>query len=398
MLIAALEAEVATFIEAHVEEKDESGHRYVVRNGRLPSREVMTCAGPIEVAQPRVRDRRGKDDPESVQFSSKILPRYLRKSRSISDVIPWLYLKGISTGGFQEALQSLLGEDAKGFSASTISRLTAAWAEEHEAWAKRDLHGKRYVYLWADGIHFNIRVEGGRQCIIVVMGATDEGKKELVGIIDGERESEQSWRELLIELKSRGLERAPEIAVGDGALGFWQALSKVFPETRHQGCWVHKTANVLNKLPKSMHPAAQDDLHQIWMAPTRKEALAAWAIFVENYEAKYPKATRCLLKDHEELLAFYDFPSKRALGAPEDDEPDRVHLRDSPPSASTNKGLGDPSRVPGDGLQAGAVRRAVLAAAERPSAAAPPDRRRRLRGRTTGREERRLIRKLEHNS
>lgn len=308
MLMTALQAEVDAYLEAHADERDEAGRRFVVRNGTLPKREILTGAGPLEIEQPRVRDRRGVDHPEATKFTSAVLPRYLRKSRSIAELLPWLYLKGISTGGFQEALQALLGEDVKGLSPSTISRLTASWADDHEAWSQSDLSGKRYVYLWADGIHFNIRVEGGHQCILVVMGATDDGKKELVGILDGERESEQSWRELLLDLKQRGLERAPKVAVGDGALGFWTALSKVFPDTRHQRCWVHKTANILNKLPKKAQPAAKDAIHQIWMASTRKEALEAWDLFVAKYEAKYPKAVACLVKDQDELLAFYDFP------------------------------------------------------------------------------------------
>ena len=324
MLATMLEAEVDAFVEEHTVARDENGHRQVVRNGRLPSREVMTTSGPIEVAQPRVRDRRGVDDKDAVRFTSKILPPYLRKSRAMSDLIPWLYLNGISTGGFQEALQVLVGEDSVGLSPSTISRLTASWADEHETWSRRDLSSKNYVYMWADGIHFNIRLEGGHQCILVIIGATADGEKELVGIVDGERESEQSWKELLVDLKARGLACAPKVAVGDGALGFWAALRKAFPETAEQRCWVHKTANVLNRLPKKLHPGAKDAIHQIWMAETRKDAHAAWDLFAAKYGDKYPKAVECLEKDKDALLAFYDFPCEHW-----------VHLRTTNPIEST---------------------------------------------------------------
>ena len=324
MLVTALEAEVDAFVREHADDRDEGGRRHVVRNGRLPKREIATGAGTIEVEQPRVRDRRGVEHEDAVQFRSKILPPYLRKSKSMTELIPWLYLKGISTGGFQEALQALVGDEAAGFSASTVSRLTAAWADEHEAWSKRDLRSKRYVYIWADGIHFNVRVEGGSQCILVVLGATDDGRKELIGIMDGERESEQSWKELLLDLKARGLTDEPKIAIGDGALGFWAALRKVFPSTREQRCWVHKTANVLNKLPKKIQPHAKDALHQIWMAETREHANEAFDLFVEKYGGKYPKAAECLEKDKDALLAFYDFPCEHW-----------VHLRTTNPIEST---------------------------------------------------------------
>ena len=228
----------------------------------------------------------------------------------MNELIPWLYLRGISTGGFQDALEALVGPEAKGLSPSAVTRLTTKWTEEHETWSCRDLSAKEYVYLWADGIHFNIRLEEDRQCILVLMGATKSGEKELIGILDGYRESEQSWTELLVSLKSRGLSIEPKLAVGDGALGFWAALRKVFSETREQRCWVHKTANVLNKLPQSIQTKAKADLHEIWMAETKEKALKAFDTFTAKYEAKYPGAVKCLSKDKDVLLTFYDFPAE----------------------------------------------------------------------------------------
>ena len=253
---------------------------------------------------PRVRDRGGE-----LRFTSSILPPYLRRTKTMEELLPWLYLKGISTGGFAEALAALLGRDAPGLSAGTISRLKAVWQDEHAQWEKRSLAHKRFAYLWVDGIHFGVRMEAANQCILVVMGATAEGKKELVALTDGFRESEQSWKEVLLDMKRRGLTHDPQLAIGDGALGFWKALPQVYGSTREQRCWVHKTANVLNKLPKHLQPKAKSDLHQIWMAATRDEAHRAYAAFVETYEAKYPKAAECLAKDRDALLAFYDFPA-----------------------------------------------------------------------------------------
>lgn len=324
MLKTALEAEVAAFVSRFEDVVDENGHRQVVRNGHLPEREVMTGAGQLKVAQPRVRDRRGADDANAITFTSKILPPYLRRSKTMDELLPWLYLRGISTGDFQQALEALVGPDAKGLSAATITRLTSAWADEQEAWSRRDLTGKEYVYFWADGVYFNIRLEEERQCILLLMGATNDGRKELIGLLDGYRESEQSWRELMTDLKARGLKAAPKVAVGDGALGFWAALRKVFPTTREQRCWVHKTANVLNKLPRSIQSKAKSDLHQIWMAETRAEAEKAFDTFIEKYEAKFPKAVACLVKDRDVLLTFYDFPAEHWL-----------HLRTTNPIEST---------------------------------------------------------------
>ena len=312
MLQQALEAEVQEFLEQHQERRDNNGKRLVVRNGHKPSRKVVTGAGALEVQQPRVRDNSPNKDGR-VQFNSAILPPYLRRSKAIEEFIPWLYLKGISTGDFSEALAKLLGEQAKGLSPNVIVRLKDQWTAEYEEWNRRDLTGKQYVYIWADGIHVNVRLEdteNKRQCMLVVMGATADGHKELIAVMDGYRESEQSWKELLIDLQQRGLTLAPQVATGDGALGFWAALRKVYPQTREQRCWVHKTANVLNKMPKSVQPRAKEALHEIWMAETRDAANKAFDRFLEKYGAKYEGACECLKKDRAELLTFYDFPAE----------------------------------------------------------------------------------------
>jgi putative transposase len=305
LLAQAIEAEVAEFLARHADRRDAGGRKRVVRNGYLPDRTIQTGIGDVAVKAPRVRDRAGQ-----LRFSSSILPPYLRRTKTIEELLPWLYLKGISTGGFSEALAALLGRDAPGLSAGTISRLKAVWQDEHAHWDKRSLAHKRYVYLWVDGIHFGVRLEEANQCILVVMGATAEGQKELVALSDGFRESEQSWKALLLDLKRRGLKIDPKLAIGDGALGFWKALPQVFGSTREQRCWVHKTANVLNKLPQHLQAKAKSDLHQIWMAETREDAQHAFATFVEVYEPKYPKAAQCLAKDKAPLLNFYDFPAE----------------------------------------------------------------------------------------
>jgi transposase-like protein len=322
LLAQAVHAEVDAYLDAHIHLRDEAGRRQVVRNGSLPQRAILTGVGPVEVKQPRVQDRRPAGQRE--KFTSAILPPYLRKARSIEELIPWLYLKGLSTGDFSEALAALLGPQAKGLSATTITRLKAVWAEEYQAWSKRSLAGKHYVYVWADGVHFNIRLEDDRQCILALMGATADGRKELIALADGYRESEESWKALLLDCQARGLTTAPLLATGDGALGFWKALRKVFPATREQRCWVHKTANVLDKMAKGQQPRAKSMLHDIWQAATRAEAERGFDLFVATYEAKYAKATGCLAKDREELLAFYDFPAEHW-----------VHLRTTNPIEST---------------------------------------------------------------
>ncbi len=312
MLQTAIDEEVSDFIARHMDKTDEQGRRLVVRNGHLNPRDILTGAGPLTMQQPRVRDN-SPDKASRVRFSSSILPTYLRRSQSIDELIPWLYLKGISTGDFQEALQSLLGENAPSLSANVIQRLKEQWGEEYDQWNKRDLSDKHYVYIWADGIHANVRLEDDankRQCLLVVMGATAEGRKELIAIADGYRESEQSWHELLMDLKKRGLKQAPRLAVGDGALGFWAALRKIFGETAEQRCWFHKTGNVLNRMPKRVQPKAKADIHEIWMAETREDANKAFDHFLEKYGAKYEGACTCLQKDRDVLLTFYDFPAE----------------------------------------------------------------------------------------
>jgi len=319
MLARAIEAEVAEFLERYRFDMDQAGRARMVRNGYLPERTIQTGLGEVGIKAPRVRDRASK-----IRFASAILPPYLRRTKTIEELLPWLYLKGISTGDFSEALASLLGRDAPGLAAATISRLKAVWQDEHAQWERRDLTNKQYVYWWVDGIHFGVRLEAANQCILVIIGATAEGKKELVSLTDGFRESEQSWKEVLLDLKHRGLTIDPKLAVGDGALGFWKALPQVFGETRIQRCWVHKTANVLNKLPKHLQPKAKSDLHQIWMAHTRENARLAFDLFVQTYQPKYPKAAECLNKDKDALLTFYDFPAEHW-----------IHLRTTNPIEST---------------------------------------------------------------
>jgi transposase-like protein len=312
MLQEAINAEVESFIDRHRDRCDEQGRRLVIKNGSLPPRKILTGAGPIEVTQGRVRDN-SPDRESRVQFTPSVLPAYLRRTDAIEELIPWLYLKGISTGDFGEALQALVGERAKGLSPNVIVRLKEQWGDEYDAWGRRDLTGKHYVYIWADGIYAKVRLEDDankKQCLLVLMGATADGKKELIAVLDGYRESKQSWRELLLDLKNRGLASAPKIAVGDGALGFWAALREVFPQTREQRCWVHKTANVLNKMPKSLQPKAKANLHEIWQAETKADADKAFDEFTEKYQAKYAAACECLTKDREVLLTFYDFPAE----------------------------------------------------------------------------------------
>jgi len=310
MLAQAVEAEVEAFLAAHAGLADDQGHRRLVRNGHAPARSIQTGIGPIEVRRPRVRDR-GDGGSEPIRFSSAILPPYLRRTRNIEELLPWLYLKGVSTGQFAEALAALLGPGAPGLSAATVRRLTEAWQEEHARWRGRDLSARRYVYLWADGVYFTPRLDHERQCLLVLIGADAGGRKELLAVEDGFRESAQSWRELLLRLRDEnGLALGPDLATGDGALGFWQALHEVWPKTRQQRCWVHKTANVLNALPKSVHGKAKQDLHAIYEAQNRKEAEAALGRFVAKYGPKYDKAVACLAKDRDALLAFYAVPAE----------------------------------------------------------------------------------------
>ena len=331
MIAQALEEEVKEYLEKHALALDDAGHRMVVRNGHKPERRIITGVGPVAVIQPRVDDRRIDPEGRRERFTSQLLPPYLRRAKSVDELVPWLYLKGISTGDMSESLASLLGTspgESGGLSAANVVRLKALWTREHETWCKRSLAGKRYVYFWVDGIHFNIRLEDERQCILVIIGATADGTKELVAVHDGTRESEQSWKEVLLDLKSRGLEQGPELAAGDGALGFWKALPQVFGQTRVQRCWVHKTANVLNYLPRGLQSKAKGMIHEIWMAETRAKADKAFDLFVATYQAKYPKAADCLSKDREALLTFYDFPAEHWS-----------HIRTTNPIESTFAGV-----------------------------------------------------------
>ncbi|WP_299205399.1 IS256 family transposase [uncultured Amphritea sp.] len=319
LIAQAVEAELQVLLEQHAEHRLPDGRKAVVRNGYLPERTVQTGIGDVEIKVPKVRDRSGS----GVRFNSTLLPPYLKRARSIEELLPWLYLKGVSTGDYQDALSALLGDQAKGLSANTISRLKQHWIDEHRSWCQRDLSQKRYVYWWADGIYSNVRMDN-RLCLLVIIGVTEHGHKELVAVEDGFRESEDSWSELLLGLRERGLTTSPKLAVGDGALGFWKALAKCYPDTRHQRCWVHKTANIMSALPKSVQPKVKAALHDIWMAETQDDAHKAFDRALVRFESKYPGAMERLRKDREELLAFYDFPAEHW-----------VHIRTTNPIEST---------------------------------------------------------------
>src|SRR6267142_20172 len=309
LLAQAVEAEVAEALGAYAHLSTDDGRQRLVRHGHMPERTIQTGIGPVAVRQPRVRDR-GAAGGQRIRFSSTLLPPYARRTKSLDTLLPILYLRGISTGDMQEALAALLGKNAPNLSPAVLARLKAGWQEEFEHWKQRDLSARRYVYIWADGVYLQARMEPDKQCLLVLIGATPEGRKELIGFQTGYRESTQSWRELLVDLKARGLAVPPELAIGDGALGFWKALDEEFSATRQQRCWVHKTMNVLNKLPKSVQPKAKADLKEIWMAEGRVNAEKAFDRFIAKYEAKYDKAAACLAKDRQALLAFYDFPAE----------------------------------------------------------------------------------------
>lgn len=318
LISQAVEAELAEMLDLH-NCKLEDGRASLVRNGYLPERTIQTGIGEVDIKVPKVRDRTG----QGVKFNSSLLPPYLRRTKNIEELIPWLYLKGISTGGFQEALSALLGDGAKGLSSNTVCRLKADWIKQHQDWRQRDLSQKKYAYFWADGIYSNVRMDN-RLCLLVIIGVTEHGIKELVAVEDGFRESSSSWEELLVKLKQKGLNQGPKLATGDGAMGFWNALSKIYPDCKHQRCWVHKTANVLNKVPKSIQPKVKQSIYDIWMTETKDKAEKAFDNTLECYDAKYPKAMECLRKDREELLAFYDFPAEHW-----------VHIRTTNPIEST---------------------------------------------------------------
>ena len=304
LLHEAVAAELAEYLSQYQAERDAGGRRCVVRNGYLPARTLLTGLGEVPIQVPKTRDRRGRGR----HFTSVLLPPYIKRTASMEGVLPWLYLKGVSTGDMSAALAALLGEQARGLSAGTVSRLKRVWEQEYQAWCVRDLRGRRYVYVWVDGIYFNVRGEDARQCLLVVIGVDELGRKELLAVEDGYRESKQSWREVLLDLKARRF-TPPSLATGDGALGFWAALGELYPTTRTQRCWVHKTANVLNKLPKGLQAKAKQGLQAIWMAESRAAATTAFDRFIHTYEDKYPKATACLASDREALLTFYDFPA-----------------------------------------------------------------------------------------
>ena len=310
LLAQAIEAEAEAFLAAMTGVPLPDGRERLVRHGHGPERQVQTGIGPVAVRRVKLRDRGAGEAAERIRFTSSILPRWARRTPSLDALLPVLYLRGVSMGDFQEALGALLGKDAPNLSPSVVARLRSEWEADHARWQRRDLSARRYVYLWADGVYLQARMEPQAECMLVLIGATPEGRKELVGFQVGLRESTQSWRELLVDLKARGLAIAPELATGDGALGFWKALEEVWPTTRHQRCTVHKTANVLDKMPKSVQPAAKADLREVWMAPDRATAEAAITTFAEKYGAKYGKATICLLKDRNALLTFYDFPAE----------------------------------------------------------------------------------------
>jgi len=323
MLQAALEAEIDAHLARYQDRKDEAGKRLVVRNGYQKARTILTGAGPLSVSRPRVDDRALSQTGEE-RFTSRILPKFMRRAASIDSLVPALYLKGISTDDFPTALEAILGPNAKGLSASTVVRLKEVWADEYEAWSKRDLSDKRYVYLWADGVYCSARLEDERSCLLVIIGADSFGNKELLAVSDGFRESTQSWKEVLLSLRAQGLTHAPSLAVCDGAMGFQAAMAEVWPTTRMQRCWFHKSGNVLDKLPSSLQEKAKGMLHDQYLAPTKEEALKAFGLFVETFGAKYPKAVECLVKDKDDLFAFYDFPAAHWM-----------HLRTTNPIEST---------------------------------------------------------------
>jgi putative transposase len=309
ILSAAIEAEVQEYLGRYKNLRDAQGHRLAVRNGSMPERTILSSAGPILIRQPRVDDRKLRKELGVEGFSSELLPKYLRRTASLDNLIPALYLKGISTQDFPAALSAILGDKVKGLSANTVVRLKAEWESEYKQWARRDLSGKRYVYIWADGVYFNVRLKGVSPCILVIIGADEYGRKELLAVKEGLRESELSWKELLLELKDQGLEMGPKLAIADGALGFWKALPQVYPESREQRCWVHKTANILDKLPKSAQTNAKPLIHEMYMAETKENALIAYHRFIKTYEDKFPRAVECLVKDYDQLFTFYDFPA-----------------------------------------------------------------------------------------
>jgi len=324
MLTLALENEVEEFITKHSGFTDVNGNKAITRNGYMPAREILTGMGPLEIKQPRIDDRNLKGHSVCQRFTSNILPRYLRRIPSIDNLIPALYLKGVSTNDFPSALTAILGQGAAGLSPANIVRLKASWEQDYLKWKSRDLSHKSYVYFWVDGIYFNVRLDDERSCILIIIGADRYGNKELVAVSDGYRESKISWKEILLDLKRRGLALDPSLATGDGSLGFWAAMAEVYPKTRRQRCWVHKTANILDKMPKSVQSKAKSVIHEMYMAPSKEAALGAYDHFIKTYEDKYPKAIQCLTKDRQDLFTFYDYPATHW-----------IHIRTTNPVEST---------------------------------------------------------------
>jgi len=324
MLQSAIESEIEDYINRHSVFKDGEGNRLVYRNGYAPEREILTGIGPLKVTRPRVDDRKLQEELGVEGFTSDILPRFLRRVPSLNNLLPVLYLKGISTGDFPAALGAILGSEARNLSSNTIVRLKESWEQEYVKWSKRDLSNKRYVYFWVDGIHMNVRMEREHPCILVIMAADEEGNKELLAISNGFGESKMSWKDILHDLYSRGLHEGPRLAIGDGALGFWSAINEVYPETLHQRCWVHKTSNILNKLPRSLRNQAKGNIHDMYKSDTRENALKAYDRFVNLYQDKYPQAVKCLEKSKEQLFNFYSFPAVHW-----------IHIRTTNPVEST---------------------------------------------------------------
>ena len=324
LLQLAIEAEVHSFIESYKSSSDENGHCLIVRNGHHKEREILSSLGPLSIKQPRVDDRKLRQQCPGKKFSSTILPKYMRRVASLDNLVPALYLKGISTQDFPTALSAILGDSAKNLSANTVVRLKQSWEQEYKQWCSRDLSGKRYVYIWADGIYFNVRLDEDKSCLLVIMAADSNGNKELLAVSDGYRESTLSWKEMLLDLKRRGFKSGPSLAVGDGALGFWAALREVYPGTPEQRCWVHKTANILDKLPKSVHGRAKQMIYNMYMAENRKTAIKEYDHFINTYGPKYEKAANCLEKDFDQMFTFYQFPAAHW-----------VHIRTTNPIEST---------------------------------------------------------------
>ena len=393
--LQAVETEAAAYIDAHHDEIDEHGRRLVVRNGQANERTLVSGVGTLKVRAPRVNDRRVDEEGNKFRFTSQILPPYLRRTKSVEELIPWLYLKGISTGDFSDALKALLGPAAPGLSATTVVRLKQVWREEYETWSKRSLEGQRFVYLWADGIYSNIRLDDERQCLLVVIGALADGRKQLLAVHDGFRESELSWTELLEDLKRRGLEVPPKLAVGDGGLGFWAALQKVYPTTREQRCWVHKTANVLDKLPKSMQGKAKSALTQHLSGREPNRGGGGAGSLRRPLRGEVSQGRCVPRKGPRGLIDVLRLPG-RALGASSNDESDRVNVRDGAPEATQNEGLRQPRSLADDGVHVGPSSGGSLAQTQRLGADGPRLRRKEIQGWRTDRTTRRLTRPV-HN-